>query len=155
MQATKRVTDEQIVSGKVSEKIAWGRLPVIALIAGVAAAISNTLVFFVASALGAIPQSVRLPAPVNGPLSVGPVIVASIIGVLLAAIVFAVIGLAARRPVRLFRIVATVALLLSLLLPATIPGAPVSMILSLMLMHVVAWAASVGALATLGARQQA
>ena len=143
MQATKRV---------VTAQIAWGRLPVIALLAAIAAALVNTLIYFVGSALSAFPQRVILPAPVNGPLSVGPVVVASIIGTLAAAIVFAVIGVAARRPVRLFRIVATVALALSLVLPATIPGAPIQMILPLMLMHVVAWAASVGALTTLSAK---
>jgi len=143
MQATQR---------SVTSRIAWGRLPVIALLAAITAVVVNTLIYVVASALGAFPQRVILPAPVNGPLSVGPVVVASIIGVIAAAVVFAVIAVAARRPVRLFRIVATVALALSLVLPATIPGAPIQMILPLMLMHVVAWAASVGALTTLSAK---
>lgn len=134
-------------------KIAWGRLSVGALLAAAVAAVVNTLIYVVASALGAIPQRVTLPAPVNGPLSVGPVVVASIIGTVLAAIVFAVIGVMARRPVRLFLIIATVALALSLALPATIPGAPIGMILSLMLMHIIAWAASVGALTTLAVRR--
>lgn len=139
----------------VAGKIAWGRLPLVALLAAVAAAVVNALIYFIASALGVIPQSVILPAPVSGPLSVGPVVVASIIGTIAAAIVFAVIGVSSRRPVWLFRIVATVALALSLVLPATVPGAPIGMILSLMLMHVVAWAASVGALTTLAIKQEA
>jgi hypothetical protein len=154
MQATKQVSGENAASKRsVGGQIAWGRLPIVALVAAVATALVNTLVYYAASALGAIPHRVILPAPVNGPLSVGLVVVASLVGVLAAAIVFAVIGVAARRPVRLFRIVATVALVVSLLMPATIPGAPVSMILSLMLMHVVAWAASVGALTTIALKR--
>jgi hypothetical protein len=60
----------------------------------------------------------------------------------------------ARRPVRLFRIVAAVALMLSFVMPATVPDVPVAMRLSLALMHVVAWAVIVGLLTTL-ARNEA
>ena len=147
----KGYTIMQATQPVVAGKIAWGRLPLGALLAAVVAVVANALIYVVASALGVILQSVVLPAPISGPLSVGPVVIASIIGTVAAAIVFAVIGVAARRPVRLFRIVATVALVLSLVMPATIPGAPIGMILSLMSMHIVAWAASVGALTTLGA----
>ena len=81
-----------------------------------------------------------------------PVVVSSVVGAIGAAIVFAIIGLFARRPVRLFRIVTTVLLVLSLATPLIIPGAPVAMILSLEVMHVVAWAVIVGLLTTM-ARQ--
>lgn len=74
-------------------------------------------------------------------------------GTIGAAIVFAIIGLLSRRPVRLFRIVATVVLALSFVAPATIPGAPVAMILSLEVMHVAAWASSVWLLTTLARRE--
>ena len=81
-----------------------------------------------------------------------PVAISSVVGAIGAAVVFAVIGLFARRPVRLFRIVATVVLVLSFAMPATVPGVPVAMILSLEVMHVVAWAVSVGLLTTLARR---
>ena len=53
---------------------------------------------------------------------------------------------------RLFRIIAAVVLVLSLVPPATVPDVPVAMRLSLAVMHVVAWAVSVGLLTAL-ARQ--
>ncbi len=136
-----------------SEGISYGRLPGVALLAALAAAVANALVYFVALGLGFISQSVLIPlASGPSPLTVGAVVITSIIGAMGAAIVFAIIGLFARRPVRLFRIVATMVLVLSFVPPATVPGVPVAMRLSLAVMHVVAWAVSVGLLTTL-ARQ--
>jgi hypothetical protein len=86
---------------------------------------------------------------------VSQVAVTSVIGTVGAAFVFTIIGLFALQPVRLFRIVATVVLALSFVMPATqIPGAPVAMILSMEVMHVVAWAVSVGMLTTLARRER-
>ena len=137
-----------------SEGISYPRLPGVALLAALAAAVANTLVYFAASALGTISQDVLLPSPMGvSPLTVGLVATTSVIGTVGAAVVFAIIGLFARRPVRLFRIVATVVLVLSSVMPATVPGVPMAMRLSLAVMHVVAWAVSVGVLTTL-ARQE-
>ncbi len=136
------------------ERIAYGMLPWVALLAALAAAIANALVYFAASGLGTVSQSVLLPSPTGlSPLTVGLVVITSVIGAIGAAIVFAIIGLFARRPVRLFRIVAAVVLILSFVPPATVPGVPVAMRLSLVVMHVVAWAVSVGLLTAL-ARQK-
>ena len=135
------------------EGISYGRLPGVALLAALAAALANALVYFAASGLGIISQGVLLPSPMGfSPLTVGLVVITSVIGALGAAIVFAIIGLLARRPVRLFRIVAAVVLALSLVPPVTVPGVPVAMRLSLAVMHVVAWVVSVGLLTAL-ARQ--
>ena len=139
-----------------SERVAWGRLPWVALLAALTAAVINALVYFAASGLGLISQGVLLPSP-NGdaPLTVSQVAVTSVIGTAGAAFVFAIIGLFARQPVRLFRVVATVVLVLSFLMPATqIPGAPMAMILPMEVMHVVAWAVSVGMLTTLARRDR-
>ncbi len=133
-----------------NDRIAYGKLPWVALLAALAAAVANALVYFAASGLGFIPQSILVPTPSGEhPLTVAPVAVSSLVGAIAAAIVFAIIGLFARRPVRLFRIVATVVLVLSFATPLTIPGAPAAMILSLEVMHVVAWAVIVGLLTTL------
>jgi uncharacterized protein DUF6069 len=138
-----------------SEGISYGSLPGVALLAAVAAALTNALIYFAASELGTISQSVLLPSPMGvSPLTVGLVVITSVIGTVGAAIVFAIIGLFARRPVRLFRIIATMVLVLSFAMPATVPGVPVAMRLSLAVMHVVAWGVSVGLLTTL-ARQEA
>lgn len=58
MQYTEDINDEKTVHG---EGIAWRRLPVAALLAAVAAAVANVLVYFAASALGLIPENVLIP----------------------------------------------------------------------------------------------
>lgn len=63
--------------------------------------------------------------------------------------IFTVVALLAQRPIRTFRIVAAVVLVLSFATPLTIPGAPLSMILTLELMHVVAAVIITGMLTTL------
>ena len=138
------------------ERIAYRKLPWVALLAALIAAVTNTLVYFAASGLGFIPQSVLITTPSGEhPLTVAPVVVSSVVGAIGAAIVFAIIGLFAPRPVRLFRTVATVVLVLSFAMPLTIPGAPVAMILSLEVMHVVAWAVIVGLLTTMAREAKA
>ena len=138
------------------EGISYERLPGVALLAALAAALANALVYFAASGLGTISQSVLLPSPMGlSPLTVGLVVITSAIGAIGASIVFAIIGLLARRPVRLFRIVAAVMLVLSLVPPATVPGVPVAMRLSLAVMHVVAWVVSVGLLTALARQAKA
>ncbi|MGH3086667.1 MAG: DUF6069 family protein, partial [Rubrobacteraceae bacterium] len=89
----------------------------------------------------------------ESPITAGMVVVASVVGAVGATVVFAVIGLFSRRPARLFWIVSIVALVLSFVAPATI-GAPVAMIMSLEVMHVVAWAVIVGTLTTLTRREE-
>lgn len=149
-------TEMQNKKAAGSERIAYGRLPGVVLLAAVAAALSNAFVYFAASGLGTISQSVLLPSPLGmSPLTVSLVVITSVIGAVGAAIIFALIGLFARRPVRLFRIVATVVLTLSFVPPATVPDVPVVMRVSLAVMHVVAWGVSVGLLTTLGRRQEA
>jgi hypothetical protein len=122
-------------------RVAWGWLVPAGLLAAIVAAVANALVYFVALGLGFVPPGflIRMTSG-EIPLTVGLVAITSVVGAVGAAVVFAVIGLFARRPVRLFRIVAAVALVLSFAMPLTIPGAPVAVVLSLEAMHVVAWA---------------
>ncbi len=147
-------TERQTTRSASGEGISYGRLPGVALLAAVAAALANALVYFAASGLGTISQSILLPSPMGmSPLTVGLVVITSVIGAIGAAIIFALIGRFARHPVRLFRIVAGVVLVLSFSMPATVPGVPVAMKLSLAVMHVVTWAVSVGVLTTLVRRE--
>jgi Family of unknown function (DUF6069) len=147
-------TERQTTRSASGEGISYGRLPGVALLAAVAAALANALVYFAASGLGTISQSILLPSPMGmSPLTVRLVVITSVIGAIGAAIIFALIGLFARHPVRLFRIVAGVVLVLSFSMPATVPGVPVAMKLSLAVMHVVTWAVSVGLLTTLVRRE--
>jgi hypothetical protein len=151
MQGTETVGKRKTAGG---EGIAWKRLPLAVLLAAATAAVANSLIYFAASALGFIPESVLIPtAGGESPLTVGMVVITSVIGAVGAAIVFAGIGIFSRHPVKLFRIVAVVVLVLSFATPLTIPGAPVSMVLSMEVMHVAAWAMIVGLLTTLARRK--
>ena len=117
-------------------------------LAAILAAVANTVVYFVAYGLGAMPQDVAVQG--SGPITLEPVVFASVIGAVGAAVVFASVALLARRrPVRTFSVVAAVVLVLSFYTPFTIPGAPVAMVATLLLMHVVAAVVIVGVLARL------
>ena len=118
------------------EHVAFKRLLWATPLAAVAAAVGNAVVYFVASALGAMPQDFVVQG--SGPITLAPVVLSSLIGAAGAAVIFAVVVLLSRRPIWTFRIVAVVALVLSFVTPLTIPGAPLSLILTLELMHVVA-----------------
>ena len=137
-----------------SEGISYTRLLWAALLAVLLAAVTNAQVYFAASRLGIVSRGVLLPSPMAlSPLTVGMVVTASVVGAIGAALVFAIIGLLARRPVRLFRIVAAVVLVLSLIPPTTIPSVPLVMRITLGVMHVVTWAVSVGLLTALARRR--
>ena len=131
-----------------TEGIELRRLWWASLLAGVVAAAVNAVIYFIASAAGAIPQTVLVPG-LNQPITVVLVILNSFVPAILAAVVLALLNRFARRPVRLFRIIAAVLLVISFANPLTIPEAPLAMILTLDLMHIVAAAIIVGVLTTL------
>ena len=89
------------------------------------------------------------------PLGVGPTVFFTVVGMLGAVVVFGFISRFARRPVRLFRRVALVVLLVSLvpdvlmLFSGSMPGATVAGVGTLMVEHVASWAVAVGVLTTL------
>jgi hypothetical protein len=107
--------------------------------------LANVLVYFVASALGWMPVTYINPQ-LGRPIGVGEVVGATLPGAVGATIVFALLARFTRRPVTIFRIVAVIVLVLSFLSPLALPGAPLSLILSLEIMHVVAAAVIVGVL---------
>ena len=122
----------------------WQRLLVATLATAVVAAVVNAIIFGIARALDTIPLEVVISGPTGDePLGLVPVIFASIFGVLGAAVVFALCARFSTRPARLFQIIAAVVLVLSFVSPFTISGAPAEMIVTLILMHVVVWAAAV------------
>ena len=130
-----------------TERIDLGRLWWASLLAGLGAVVANVLVYFIVSAAGAIPSSVLIPG-LNQPITVVLVIINSFIPALLAGVLLALLNRFTRRPVRSFRIIAAVLLVISFVNPLTIPGAPLTMILALDLMHVIAAAIIVGVLST-------
>ncbi|MDQ3285246.1 MAG: DUF6069 family protein [Actinomycetota bacterium] len=138
--------DAQVKVAK-GEHVAIERLLWATPLAAAAAAFANAVVYFVASALGAMPQDFVVQG--SGPITLAPVVLSSFIGTAGAAVVFTVVALLSQRPIRTFRIVAAVVLVLSFATPLTISGAPLSLILTLELMHVVAAVIITGMLTTL------
>jgi hypothetical protein len=122
-----------------------GRLWWAGLLAAVVAAIGNIIVLLITGALFTVPASFP-------PFAIGPVTFFSVVGVVGATAVFALLGRFTRRPIRWFWIISGVVLLLSFipniitLVGNTLPGTSLAGVVSLMVMHVVAAAAAVGIL---------
>lgn len=131
--------------------VAWGRMVLVALLAAVVAAAANTVVYLVAAGAGAMPQEVIVNG--QGPITLPVVAAMSAQGAIAGAVVYALISRFARRPVRVFRIVAAAVLVLSFAGPLTISDAPISMIVALEAMHVVDAAIVVGLLTTMASRK--
>jgi hypothetical protein len=129
---------------KRQEHIVGKRLLWATLLTAIAATVANALIYVIADWLGAFPNDVHISG--GEPLGVSLVIIGSVSGAVGAGIAFAIIERFASQPVRLFRIVAVVALILSFATPFTIADAPADMIASLILMHIVVAAASIGLL---------
>ena len=124
--------------GAYSEGSPAGRLLRRGLLAAVLATVTNALLLMIASSLfGAV------VVPPGEALSLGPVVVASAIGAIGAAVVFGVIGRFSRRPIRVFRATALVVLLLSLA-PIPLQGVAGPSAGALALMHALAAAIVVG-----------
>ncbi|MGB3634721.1 MAG: DUF6069 family protein [Rubrobacteraceae bacterium] len=140
------------MTAKTSSRVSLGRLLVFGFIAGVLAAVANAFVYLLASALGAMPDSVLVQG--GDTITLFPVVISSFVPALVAAVLLVILGRFTRRPVGIFQTVAVVLLVLSLITPFTIPGAPAGMIATLLIMHVVA-AASIIWVLTILAPQQA
>ena len=123
-------------AGGGAARMSFWRLLLFGMVAGVLAAVVNAVVYLLASAVGAIPESVVVSG--GGPITLGAILVSSFVPALLAALFLAVLERFTRRAIGIFRVVAVVLLVLSLSAPLTIAGAPAAMILALFLMHIVA-----------------
>jgi hypothetical protein len=129
------------------ERIASGRLLKVGALAIGASVVANLIIRIIFVNLLGIGK--EFP-----PLGWGPPIIFTIMGVLGALIVFAIIARFGKRPIRLFRIIALVVLVLSLLpdlglLNAnTMPGTSLGSVIALMLMHVTAGAITIWLLTT-------
>ena len=139
-------------TARTGERLAWGGLLLAVVVAAVGAAVANAIVYFIASALGFVPQDVAV-SPDGAPLGVVAVVVASVVGAVGAGIVLAALNLFLRRPVPVFYVISAIVLVLSFITPTNISGAPLAMILTLEVMHVVAAVVTVGVLVTLPRRR--
>jgi hypothetical protein len=88
----------------------------------------------------------------QGPITFPMVVAMSAVGAVAGTLVYALVGRFARRPVRAFRVVSVLALVLSFAGPLTIPGAPPGMVVALLVMHIIAAVIVVGLLTTLAAK---
>jgi hypothetical protein len=127
---------------RLTERVALNRLVWVGPLTIVAAIVANVLIRQIATA-------VLQPDPMFMPLSFPVPIVFTFIGVLGAVIVYALVARFSRRPIRLFRRIALITLLVSfipdilMLITGFNPGTTAANVVVLMLMHVVAWAISV------------
>jgi hypothetical protein len=110
------------------------------LIAGLAAAIMNSALYYAFKNLGALNDTVQiLPGE---PLGVHNAIISSIFSSVIASIVYFVISIFARDAFRIFQRIAWIMLLLSFFSPFLfIPEVPVGYAISLNIMHIVVAAA--------------
>ncbi len=131
-----------------SERVLFGRLLRVAALAALLSAGSNVMVLLIASSLlGAV------IIPPEETVTMGQVVAASVVGSFGSAVVFAVVGRFARRPVGVFWGIAAVGLLLSFV-PVVLAGATGTSAGTLALMHVVAAGTNVGLLTKLGQNGQ-
>ncbi len=135
----------------VPGRISWKRILIWGAVALVSSTIINVIIFFIALATGALSATFVVPS-LGSPITIGSVIAATIIGVLAGIIVFAILNRWSKHPQRLFSIIATAFLILSLFSPATIPGASINMIIALIAMHIVAGVVTIFSLTTLAHR---
>lgn len=122
-----------------SERISYRKLLVAFLVAAVVAAAGSAVLFLIGSAVGLITPDVVLPT--GAPMTVFEPIFSSVVGTVGATTTLTIIARFTRRPIRIFRIVAAIVLVLSFTMPLGIAGAPLSYLAVVELMHV--WVAGV------------
>jgi len=125
-----------------SAPITTGRLLQGALIGIVVALVLNLLLYFLVPAIFGYTLEAPLGGPGSeiGPLPVYMVVVATVVPAIVAALLMMLLNRLVARPVRLFRIIAGVVLLLSLAGPLPLPIA-LGARLTLVAMHVITAAA--------------
>jgi hypothetical protein len=133
-----------------SSNIPLGRLALATLAGAVAAAVVNAIVYWIADAAGSLPDDV-LVSTLSGDqaIDLGAVLSMSLIPILIAGVVLAIIDRFSRRPFQIFWAVSAVVLLLSFFSIFGIEDAPGDMIVALMFMHAVAAIVGVGVLSRL------
>lgn len=119
-----------------------GRVWTTGLIAGVVAGIANLIVYFIASAFG-VPFNIAPPDMPAPPFALMVVIV-SILFILIGTFILTLMPRFSKRPISTWRTVAIVALVLSLGQPLMLlggfmgPPPPISTVITLGIMHVIA-----------------
>lgn len=126
----------QTAQQQQQQSIQWSGYGLNALMALVAASVANAIVYFIASALGAVPETV-LVGPMSQPITLLPVVSATMMGAVAGIVVYAGLLRFTQQPKRIFTIMAVVVLLVAIA-PTLTLGAPAAMVVALNVMHVVA-----------------
>jgi hypothetical protein len=107
-----------------------------AFLAGITAAVINSILFFLFSAIGIISDSIYIQD--NQPLTLLPVVISSIVPSILAGMVFYLLGRYTRNGYKIFFIIAILLLIVSFANPfMAIKDITISMGVALNVMHIV------------------
>ncbi|MBC8084041.1 MAG: hypothetical protein H7Z21_12590 [Hymenobacter sp.] len=104
----------------MNPKLTFGQSITAGLLAGLAAAVLNAVLFFVFHATGVLTDTVYVQPP-NQPLTIMPVIMASLVPALVGSIVFFLLEKFTNNGFRIFSILAVILVVLSLASPFTVP----------------------------------
>jgi hypothetical protein len=129
-------TTAKMPAAEQAEHVRFGRLLWASVLSALAAAVMNTGLYWAGAAFGAFPATLPVP-PGNDALSLAQVLIASVVGVFGGGILLLLLGRLVRRPARRFRQIAGTALLISLLLPLTVPGGSPLFYAVLLFMHLI------------------
>ncbi len=113
------------------------------ILGAVVAAAVNALLYFIGRPLGAFPSDVL--TPMGLPIELPAVIMLSVVGVLAGTLVYTLLTrfLSTARANRWFVIIAIIVLIAMAASPFSLPGAPMSQIIVLEIMHLVAGVAAI------------
>jgi MFS-type transporter involved in bile tolerance (Atg22 family) len=111
------------------------------LIAAVVSAVVNAILFLIGAALGGFPESVI--SPLGYPITIGVVVIMSIIPVLLGTVAYWLLRRYTNRANLWFGLIVAVVFIGMFSGPLQLPGAPLLMIVLLEIMHVVTAGAAV------------
>ena len=100
------------------------------------AIVINTTIYFIANSFDIFSEEVINPNT-DSPIPMSEIIIVSIFQMVIGLFGLALATEITKQPLRLFRIMATIFLLISFTFPFTIENATISVIVSLVLMHVV------------------
>jgi hypothetical protein len=100
------------------------------------AVVVNATLFFIFSALGVISDQILIQ-PANQPITIVPVVMASIVPSIVATLFFMALTRFTKQPVKIFGMIALVLVVLSFASPFSIPNVTIAMAVGLNVMHAV------------------
>ncbi len=146
-------TDAESNSTQNEQVVPLSKLWKVGLAAAFVAAMANLLFFWITKGLFDIPYIIPMGGP-SGPLRALPaalIIVFNVVPAVGATILLAILGRFLSRPFRLFWIISLGVLLISFMLPLSLPSTvATSTQIGLSLMHIIAASVIIGVLSTLG-----